>query len=60
MTAYAEAQARLSDAKRRRDSRAVHAATEESKRLMTQQLRRKVEIRRGRPGPLRRWWGRGR
>lgn len=60
MTSYAEAQARLADAKRRRDSRALHAAIEESKRLMTQQLRREVEIRRGRPGLLRWWRGRGR
>jgi hypothetical protein len=56
MSSYPEAQARLAGAKRRRE---LHAATVESKRLMTQQLRREVEQRRGRVGLLQRWRGIG-
>jgi hypothetical protein len=49
MTAYESAQSRLADAKRRRDSRAQHAATLESRALMHAQLRREVEMRKGAP-----------
>lgn len=49
MSAYAEAQARLTDAKRRRDTRGQHAAAAESKRLLTQAL----TVRFGRKRP---WW----
>lgn len=41
MSAYEAAQARLADAKRRRDSREIHAAVLESKRQMTLVLREK-------------------
>jgi hypothetical protein len=41
MSSYEAAQARLADAKRRRDSRSIHAAVEESKRLLTHGLREK-------------------
>jgi hypothetical protein len=58
MTSYAEAQARLADAKRRRDSRAVHAAIIDSKRLLTKALRKKFP--RKAPLPLFQDAGRGR
>lgn len=41
MSSYEAAQARLADAKRRRDTRSEHAAIADSKRLMTQVLREK-------------------
>lgn len=41
---YAEAQARLTDAKRRGDSRSIHSAILDSKRLMTQQLAAEVRL----------------
>jgi hypothetical protein len=41
MSAYEAAQARLTDAKRRRDSRSIHAAVADSKRLLTLALREK-------------------
>lgn len=61
-SAYAEAQARLTDAKRRRDSRSIHAAVEESKRLLTQGLRDRFRPEpelRGRRWPVLDWWRRG-
>ncbi len=45
MSDYEAAQARLADAKRRRDSREIHAAVVESKRQMTLVLREKFRPR---------------
>lgn len=48
-SAYAEAQARLADAKRRRDTRSEHAAIADSKRLLTLALRVKFPRKGGQP-----------
>lgn len=62
MSAYEAAQARLADAKRRRDSRSIHAAVEESKRLLPQGLRDRFAPKpkpRGPLWPVLDWWRRG-
>lgn len=57
MTGLADAQAILQAARDRGDTRAIHSAQRTLSRLMTQQLRREVEQRKGKPF-WRKLWGR--
>lgn len=57
MTGLAEAQAVLQSARERGDTRSIGVAQKAIQRAMTQQLRREVEQRKGRPF-WRKLWGR--